>query len=342
MKRSLATQAARSKTERLAHVGEATGLSRLIRELGAWNGIMAFTYHRVGVMDAAYDSGVWDASPAQFERQLRFLKREFDVIGPDDLETALSAGRGRYVLLTFDDGYRDNVEEALPILVRHGLPATFFVTTGFLDRREIAWWDEVAWMVHASLRRELELDGWLNRPVSLDPAHRARTTRTLIDLYKGLPGESAAAFLDALADASGSGRHGRDGPDMWMTWDDVRALRAAGMHIGGHTVSHPLLARLSAEEQEAEIFECKNRIETELGQPMRSFSYPDGGRHCFDGHTRRCLSEHGVEFGFSFYGGYRRFDDWDAYDIRRRCLGPTVSVQRFALMLTLPQVFAWR
>jgi peptidoglycan/xylan/chitin deacetylase (PgdA/CDA1 family) len=342
MTRSLATQAARSKTERLAHVGEATGVGRLIRELGAWNGIMAFAYHRVGVINPAYDSGVWDASPAQFERQLRFLKREFDVIGPDDLETVMKAGRGRYVLLTFDDGYRDNVEEALPILIRHGLPATFFVTTGFLDRREIAWWDEVAWMIHASPRPELELDDWLDRPVSLDPTYRAHTTKLLIDLYKRLPCESAAAFLDALADASGSGRHGRDRADMWMTWDDVRALHAAGMHIGGHTVGHPLLARLSPAEQDAEIAACKARIERELGKPMRSFSYPDGGRDCFDEHTRRCLADHGVEFGFSFYGGYRRFDDWDPYDIRRRCLGPGVSVERFALMLTFPQVFAWR
>jgi hypothetical protein len=62
----------------------------------------------------------------------------------------------------------------------------------------------------------------------------------------------------------------------------------------------------------------------------------------FDEHTRQCLANHGVEFGFSFYGGYRTFDDWDPYDIRRRCLGPGVSTERFALTLTLPQVFAWR
>jgi peptidoglycan/xylan/chitin deacetylase (PgdA/CDA1 family) len=303
---------------------------------------MVFTYHRVGAMDPAYDSGIWDASPAQFEEQVSFLEREFDVIDLDDLETAVGAGRGRYVLLTFDDGYRDNVVEALPILVRHGVRATFFVTTGFLDRREIAWWDEVAWMVHASPRRALELDGWLDGPLQLDPAHRAITTRTLIERYKSLPRESAAVFLDALADASGSGRHGGDGRDPWMTWDDVRALRAAGMHIGGHTVTHPILARLAPDEQEAEIAGCKDRIETELGQPMRAFSYPDGGPDCFDQHTRRCLAEHGVDFAFSFYGGYRRFEAWDAYDIRRRCLGPTVSVQRIALMLTLPQIFAWR
>jgi peptidoglycan/xylan/chitin deacetylase (PgdA/CDA1 family) len=112
------------------------------------------------------------------------------------------------------------------------------------------------------------------------------------------------------------------------------------MEIGGHTVSHPLLGRLSPEEQEAEIAGCRQRLEAELGAPMRAFSYPYGGHDCFDEHTRRCLAAHGVEFAFSSYGGYRRFDDWDPYDTRRRCLGPGVSVDRFALMLTLPQVFA--
>jgi len=112
--------------------------------------------------------------------------------------------------------------------------------------------------------------------------------------------------------------------------------------IGGHTISHANLARLSAEEQEREIAGCKARIETELGEPMRYFSYPDGGRNSFNGDTRRCLAAYGVEYAFSFYGGYRTFDDWDRYDMRRRWLGPTVSQERFAMMLAVPQVFAWR
>jgi peptidoglycan/xylan/chitin deacetylase (PgdA/CDA1 family) len=331
-----------SKTERLAHFGEVTGLGSLIRGLGIWNGVLVFAYHRVGLVDNLYDSGVWDASPQMFDKQLHFLKKEFDVIAPDELETAVRMGRGRYVLLTFDDGYRDNFDEAFPILKRHGLPATFFVTTGFLDSRRISWWDEIAWMVHASPKSELRTNGWLHGALSLKPEERKRTTVTLINLYKSLPRDSAHALMDSLAQATESGRHQRDGNEFWMTWDNVRQLQTAGMHIGGHTVNHPLLARMSADEQESEIVGCKDRIESELGLPMRYFSYPDGGRDSFNEYTQRCLAEHRVEFAFSFYGGYRRFKDWDPYDVRRRWLGPTVSRERFALMLTLPQVFARR
>jgi len=98
----------------------------------------------------------------------------------------------------------------------------------------------------------------------------------------------------------------------------------------------------AGEEQEREITGCKRRIEAELGEPMISLSYPDGGRDSFDGNTRRILAENDVEFGFSYYGGYRSFSDWDPYDVRRRWLSRSVTRDRFALMLTLPQVFTWR
>jgi peptidoglycan/xylan/chitin deacetylase (PgdA/CDA1 family) len=329
-----------SKMERLAHVGEATGLSRLIRRLGTWRGILAFTYHRVGTVDGVYDSGMWDATPTAFDRQVELLKKEFDVIGPDQLAEAGPPRRGRYVLLTFDDGYRDSFDEAFPILRRHQVPATFFVTTGFLDNPRIPWWDEIAWMLNRSRKSVLAPCGLVRDSLSLRPEARRSTIRFLTDMYKRLPREEQPALLESLAIAAGTGRHEADGREAWMTWDDVRRLRAEGMHVGGHTVSHPLLARLPADEQEREIAGCKERLETELGERMRYFSYPDGGRGSFDEDTRRCLARHGIELAFSFYGGYRSVDDWDPYDVRRCCVGITVSPQRFALMLTLPQAFA--
>jgi peptidoglycan/xylan/chitin deacetylase (PgdA/CDA1 family) len=332
-----------SKTERVARLTEATRLGRLLRRLGTWNGIVVFTYHRVAYPDPAYDADLWDASPPMFEAQLQFLAREFDVIGIEDVESAVGRGRGRYVLLTFDDGYRDNFTEAFPLLERLRLPATFFVASGFLDGREISWWDEIAWMVHASRTSELVLPDSQDRPLSLRPAERRRTVKSLINQYKRLSPAATAEFLARLGEATGSGRHGRsNGHQFWMTWDDVRKLRAAGMQIGGHTATHQRLAQLSPDEQDAEIALCKQRLESELGERMRWFSYPDGGRDSFDDATRRCLEHHDVELAFSFYGGYRTFRDWDRLDVRRRCLGPSVSLQRFALMLTLPQVFAWR
>jgi peptidoglycan/xylan/chitin deacetylase (PgdA/CDA1 family) len=338
---SSAQSQAMSKTEHLARLVELSGFGRVARRLGAWSGVLVFGYHRIGHANGSADAGLWDVSPPMFEQQVLFLKKEFDVIGPDDLERVARLGRGRYVLLTFDDGYRDNFDEALPILTRHGLPATFFVTTRFLDDRRMPWWDEIAWMVRSSTRSELPASAQIDRTLSLATEARRKTASALIELYKRLPRESTGAFMDSVAEATGSGRHHGDDEESWMTWDDVRKLRASGMHVGGHTVNHPLLAGLSPDEQEEEIVGCKKRVEVELGEPMRYFAYPYGGRDSFDDHTTRCLAGHGVELAFSFYSGYQRFDEWNPYDVRRRGLGPTVSMNRFALMLTLPQVFAW-
>lgn len=327
-----------SKTERLARFADATGVARMVRRLGAWTGILVFNYHRIG-FDSAYNAGIWDASPPSFEQQVLLLKKEFDVIAPVDLETAVRARSGRYVMLTFDDGYRDNFAEALPVLKAHGVPATFFVTTDFLDTGRIAWWDEIAWIVHSSHRNELPAGSWLERPLSMEPGARATTTKLLINVCMSLSRQRQDSFLDFLADAADTGRH-RPGGEFWMTWDQVRQIRAAGMYVGGHSVTHPLLAGLSTDQQRREVIGCRARLVAELGEPMLYFSYPYGGKDSFDESTRRILAANGVEFAFSFYGGYQDADDWDRYDVRRCCVGVTVSPQRFALMATLPQVFS--
>jgi peptidoglycan/xylan/chitin deacetylase (PgdA/CDA1 family) len=334
--------AAMSKADRLAYFSEVAGLGRLARRLGAWRGILAFTYHRVGFVEGSYDPASWDATPPMFEEQVRFAKKHFDVIGPDELEAAVRVGRGRFVLLTFDDAYHDNFELAFPILKRHGVTATFFVTTGFIDNRQVSWWDEIAWMVNTSPKTELRANGWFDNTLSLTLVERERTAKTLISLYKTLPSGRKQGFMEFLAEATESGRHPSDGREFWMTWEKIRKLRAAGMHIGGHTVTHPVLARLAPDEQEREVVGCKERIEAELGEPMRYFSYPDGGRKSFNEDTRRCLVDNGVEYAFSYYGGYRRFNDWDPHDVRRRWLTRTMVPQRFTMMLALPQIFAWR
>src|SRR5262249_34774043 len=309
-----------SKTDLVARASEATGLGSLARRFGSWKGVLALTYHRVGLPDQSYYAASWDATPTMFEQQVRLLVKEFDVIRPDELGAALRSGRGRYVLITFDDAYRDNFEEAFPILKRYGASATFFITTGFVDGRQISWWDEIGWMVHMSPKNELRVDGWVDHPLSLRGKDRELAVGALTDRYKALPGERAREFIDVLAEATGSGRHPIDSHDPWMTWDDIRELHAAGMHIGGHTVNHPILAQLTAEQQEREIMGCKRRIEAELGESMLSLSYPDGGRDSFDGSTRRILAQHDVEFGFTYYPGYPRLPPSDPYDLRPPCL----------------------
>jgi len=116
-------------------------------------------------------------------------------------------------------------------------------------------------MVRTSKRRGVEGTPWLSTQVIFDEPGREQAVCTLLSKYKSLPGEATGAYLDCLAEATGSGRYDQaDTLEMWMTWDMVREMRQGGMWFGGHTVTHPVLANLSRNQQEEEIAGCKKRI----------------------------------------------------------------------------------
>ena len=307
-----------------------------------WSGLLVLNYHRVGNGNRSlFDRGLWSADAESFTDQIRFCKSQLDLITPDDVPRVLAHRRGRYALITFDDGYKDNYEIAFPILKAESVPATFFITTGFVDLPRVPWWDEVAWMVRTSRQDRIELSGWVPASVSFDEPDREAAVRTLLGAYKTMTAESTDRYLDAIAEASGAGRCGKDeGNSFWMNWDMLREMKGAGMTVAGHTVTHSILARAPREKQRDEIFECGTRLAEEMGEPMRYFSYPVGKPNSFNSVTQDCLREAGVQYAFSYYGGFRRFGDWNNYDVRRVAVETYVTSEWFRSIVSLPQFLA--
>jgi O-antigen/teichoic acid export membrane protein/peptidoglycan/xylan/chitin deacetylase (PgdA/CDA1 family) len=324
--------------ETVAHAIELSGLGAILARIPTWRGVLVLGYHRIG--DAAGERQLLSATQEDFDRQLRFIARHFDVVSGDELPGALEAPRGRHVALTFDDGYRDNYEVAYPVLRANGLPAVFFLATGFLDRPQVAWWDEIAWMVRTSPRARLEPNRWLSAPLPFDPARREAAIQALVGVYQELPQPHAETFLHWLGGATASGRADpRQAASTWMTWDMVREMRRAGMAFGAHTVDHPVLARCSAERQQQEIAGSVARVRDELGEPCTLFSYPIGARDTFDERTRICVGDAGVAHAFSFYGGYQRSRRLDPLDIPRAYVSPALSAARFRIGVALAPMF---
>jgi len=137
--------------------------------------------------------------------------------------------------------------------------------------------DEIAWMVRTSPQGGLPASRWLAGPVPFDGPDREAAVRTCLRAFKSMPAADHAEYLEYLAGATSSGRC-PDGPGatLWMTWEMLREMRSTGMTIGGHTVNHPVLARLPQPAQRDEIVACGRRLAEELGEPMRYFSYPVG------------------------------------------------------------------
>ncbi|HWH12933.1 MAG TPA: polysaccharide deacetylase family protein [Solirubrobacteraceae bacterium] len=329
-----------SKGQVLARGLEWTGIGPGLRRMGSWRGALVLNYHRIGdSADSNLDRALWSATADQLDRQLAFVARNFDVIGPAELAAAAAAPRGRRVLVTFDDGYRDVYTVAFRLLEANGIRATLFLCTGFIDGRASPWWDEIAWMLRSSADAALAPGPWAADHLPLSGPCLETSIARVNQSYRTLEPEPAARFLEALATATGAGRRPRD-PTDWITWEMAREMRAAGHEIGAHTVTHPLLARLPVERQREEIVGALDRIEAELGERSRWFSYPVGLRDTFTDETSTCLREAGVEHAFSNYGGYVHHAGLCPLDVPRSNVGPALTGPSFHAVLTLPQFCA--
>jgi len=235
----------------------------------------------------------------------------------------LAEGRpGRWLALTFDDGWDDNVERALPLLVAHGARATFYLTAGLMEERAAPWWDVLTHALERARVRRAAL-AWDGASVALEPGTPAGRARALRALLPGLrvPAPEQASRLARLRAALGVSE---PAPCGLATWPRAARLAEAGMEIGAHTLTHPFLSLHAPEAQRAEIEGSVTLIERRLGVRPRGFAYP-GGDH--DAATVDACARAGLDHAVTTRAG-----DNDPgrprLELRRRglsdgaCLGP--------------------
>jgi peptidoglycan/xylan/chitin deacetylase (PgdA/CDA1 family) len=308
--------------------------------------ITVLTYHRVANPSAAamLDEGVVDVAPDQLERQLMFLRRWFDPIGLGEL-LAYVRGQGPLppnpVLVTFDDGYRDNFDVALPILQRHGVRATFFIATDCIERRRPFWWDRVAFIIKSSARDGIELD--YPEPMAL-PLASAKDRRAAIGrvqrLIKDLRGLDLEHLLRRLEDAAGvtlgSEEERRLADETLMTWQQVLELRRAGMDVQSHTRTHRVMQTLDMSELEEELRGSREELQAVLGEPVVAVSYPVGKSLGRTWHVRAAVRDAGYELGFTNGTGVNRTRHLDPIEVRRVSMDLALSEPLFRAMLAIP------
>lgn len=239
---------------------------------GGRRGLSILIYHRVlPEADPLFPSEV---DRVEFDRQLRLLKSMYNIIPLIDAVRHVRAGTlpPRTACITFDDGYADNAEVALPLLQRHGVHATFFVATGFLDGGRM-WNDTVIEVVRRAQGAQIDARvlGLGLHPIG-SVAERRAAIGALIGQLKYLELDERLAQVARLADLVGCALP----DDLMMRSEQVRQLHQAGMAIGGHTVRHPILATLSPQAARDEIANGKRRLEELIGDQVRLFAYPNG------------------------------------------------------------------
>ncbi|MGB8013333.1 MAG: polysaccharide deacetylase family protein [Terriglobales bacterium] len=213
-------------------------------------------------------------SRASFESQMSALARRFNPVSMEQITEFAAAGRRlprRPVAVTFDDGFADNYDVALPILRRYGIPATFYILVDAVETGTSPWYVRLTFAFrtttvgewkHPENGRTFQLGRADDKNAALNMAWdegAARAGGAQEQFVRQIENSLQVNPLDAR---------------LMMNWDQVRALKKAGHIIGGHTLSHPNLAHIAEEEARREIRGCKERLEEKLGEPIEHFSYP--------------------------------------------------------------------
>lgn len=270
--------------------------------------LSVLAYHRV-LPDGAvgtFDPDLVSATPRGFAAQMDYVSRNFSVVSVWDVAAHVTDGvplPPRPALITFDDGYADNVEHALPVLREYGLPSVVFLATDFIGSTHVPWWDRLADMFARATPGTYELP--LAGPLTLDgvDANRAARTRMLAEL-KGVATDLIDPTLTLVQDALGVGDAPPERP-LFMTWDQVDAARDAGMDFQPHTASHPILTRVDPERVRAEVRDSCARVAEHTGRPCVAMAYPNGS---YDDDVVEALREAGLVLGFTMELGPARGD----------------------------------
>lgn len=243
-------------------------------------------------------------SAARFRRHLCHLQRRFRFAPLTPAHQQLQAGKldRDLAVVTFDDGYAGNYEAAWPVLRDEGVPATIFLTTGFLDGDEL--WFDVARRTLAAIQQsppevEPDLRAVLRDGLGVWPITPASSIEPIVRRLKYLPPQrrqQALATLSQLGlDLTPAARP--------MSWQQVDEMMAGGIEFGAHTVSHPILSTLAPAAQEDEIVRSRQRITEATGTQPTSFAFPNGSARDYDQHTVNILQRLGFDAACSTQRG---------------------------------------
>src|SRR5262245_26374135 len=328
-----------SDRPRLAALLQDLGVVGVLERVPRPRGLLVLTYHRVGALAGnPFDDATFSATPEAFRTQVTYLKERFAMPPVDEILESLARGRTNdpMALITFDDGYRDNHDIAFPVLRDIGVPACFFVVTGLLDSPALPWWDQVAYSVKNTSVEVLKLDYPERLEFDLRVTPRGFATWRILRAYKDATAPDQSRFLDELATQTQICVDDRRlGQTLFMSWDAAREMASAGMTIGSHTTSHPVLSSLPEAAQRRELVESRERIGEMIGLRPDVLAYPVGGRGAFNDMTKRLAREVGYRAAFRYHGGLNRPDATDLFSIARIAVEHGDTLAQFRLRTTL-------
>jgi peptidoglycan/xylan/chitin deacetylase (PgdA/CDA1 family) len=243
--------------------------------------LQILTYHRVNDEGDIYFPAT---RVGVFDRQMRYLSKNFNVLPLEEaVERMANSNLGENaVIVTLDDGYRDNFMNAFPILKKYGLPATIFLASGVIGNGGLLWHDRVFSAFRSTRTPVMEDPAGSGKVYSLhNPEERIVALRATLRWLRTLPETGRQAAIFALEEALETGDQGAEEAIM-LRWEEIRLMQSHRVTFGSHTQTHPILSTLPEQTAREEICHSKEIIERKIGVPVKAFAYPHGTENDFD------------------------------------------------------------
>ena len=329
-----------SLKSKLIGLADSSGLIRAGRGLWA-KSLTVVNYHRIeDPYRKDFDSFKPNvsATPEDFDRQMDYLAKWFHVVSVRDIVQWLDGKKELppyAALITFDDGYLDNYRNAFPILRAHNFPALIFLTTGHIGTDAAFYWDMAAYCFHHTKKDQLNFPSGPSEHWST-PQQRDQVSRDWIELMKTLPHQERLRHVQQLPEALGVSIPQGFFKNLMMDWDQIREMHRAGIEFGAHTMTHPILTRVSLDEVRAEVGGSKSRIESEIREPVLSFAYPNGQAADLNDPIEKIVAETGIRVAFTLLNGPTSQEEArrNPFAIRRIFISYKHSLPEYAALLS--------
>jgi peptidoglycan/xylan/chitin deacetylase (PgdA/CDA1 family) len=265
-----------------------------------------------------------EVTKADFEKHIKHLSKNYNIISLEDFIFRVREKQSlrRCVVITFDDGFRDNYENAYPILKKYGVPATIFLLTGRIEDGKAPWFMQFRHSFMKTVLDEISFDYEdINFNLPLKSINDKKTSATKAMLYlQTLPDhkriDMAKVIIEDLTVGEIDELQG-----VMLTWDQIREMSENGISFGAHTINHPVLSNLPSKEAENEIISSKRIIEEKIDKEIVHFAYPFGRTGQYNNQTIKILKENGFKCAVTTVLGPTDHRE-DLFQIKRCYQGP--------------------
>jgi peptidoglycan/xylan/chitin deacetylase (PgdA/CDA1 family) len=254
---------------------------RFFIKIIAGNQIPILMYHRVTPQNEKWSMSATDLNI--FEKQIKWLNRNFNIIKLSELIQIFQAGKindkkyQKAVVITFDDGYKDNYLYAYPILKKYKIPATIFLTSGYIDTGNLFWWDIVGYIICHTKKKNIDIPNF-GKFSLIDNKEKFNCISFLLKKFKKIPNNLKNNYIINLQNICEIIVPPGLGKKMILSWDEIREMKDNGITFGVHAATHPNLTNISLAEAEKEIKNSKKMIENQLKTDATLFAYPYGSK----------------------------------------------------------------